>query len=318
MSRDSDRANATPLLRQRDQARRQWHWLLLLGLPLGVAVVALAIMLPLLQPSLASFLSSHLPYSLLGICGAIFANTTGAGGGVVFIPAFSQLQFSDAQAVATSFAIQCFGMTAGAVCWTRHARALRQNSVVKATGWQAFTALVLVCSVASCLGIWSLYTDLAPHSGSLKHNFSLFSVVLGLLLLASLSLRLPIVPARRLLPLDWLALLAISLGGGWLTASLSVGVGELVATYLILRRFEITLAVAVAVCVSAVTVWAALPQHLLFKPEIAWHVVLFAGPGALLGGLLARRIACWLPVRKLKLLFACWVLLTGLLGLLAG
>jgi hypothetical protein len=56
-------------------------------------------------------------FALLGVIGAIFANATGAGGGVVFVPFFNQLDFSVTTSVATSFAIQCCGMTAGAITW---------------------------------------------------------------------------------------------------------------------------------------------------------------------------------------------------------
>jgi len=56
--------------------------------------------------------------SLLGVVGAVFANLSGAGGGVVFIPVFSELGLTESQSVATSFAIQSFGMTAGAITWS--------------------------------------------------------------------------------------------------------------------------------------------------------------------------------------------------------
>ena len=59
-------------------------------------------------------------FSLLGVLGAIFANSTGAGGGVIFIPAFNELNFTEIQSIGTSFAIQCFGMTAGGLTWWFH------------------------------------------------------------------------------------------------------------------------------------------------------------------------------------------------------
>ncbi|MEI8600615.1 hypothetical protein P4S55_05730 [Shewanella sp. PP-Sp27a-2] len=67
-------------------------------------------------------LSKNMAAFFLGITGAIFANSTGAGGGggVIFIPVFSSLSFSESQSVATSFMIQCFGMTAGAISWSLH------------------------------------------------------------------------------------------------------------------------------------------------------------------------------------------------------
>ena len=76
--------------------------------------------------------------------------------------------------------------------------------------------------------------------------------------------------------------------GGIITAWLSVGVGELVAIYLILRRFEATFAVAVAVVISALTVWSAAPQQLFAGDQAQWQIILLAGPGAIIGGLIAR------------------------------
>ena len=65
------------------------------------------------QNSPALILQEYGAFVLLGLAGAIFANSTGAGGGVIFVPIFNQLQLSSDQIVATSFAIQCFGMVAG-------------------------------------------------------------------------------------------------------------------------------------------------------------------------------------------------------------
>ena len=45
--------------------------------------------LVLFMPEAFANLFQHLPFSLLGTTGAIFANSTGAGGGVVFIPVFN-------------------------------------------------------------------------------------------------------------------------------------------------------------------------------------------------------------------------------------
>jgi len=56
-------------------------------------------------------------FLLVGLFGAIVANSTGAGGGIVFIPFFTSLGIEGSQALGTSILIQCFGMTAGAVSW---------------------------------------------------------------------------------------------------------------------------------------------------------------------------------------------------------
>ena len=53
----------------------------------------------------------------VGIFGAVVANSTGTGGGVVFVPAFAQLDIRPPQSIAMSFLIQSFGMSVGTLVW---------------------------------------------------------------------------------------------------------------------------------------------------------------------------------------------------------
>ena len=69
------------------------------------------------HPSSLSGISSLIHYFFIGIFAAVVANSTGAGGGIVFIPAFMKLGMSATESLATSIAIQCFGMTSGALAW---------------------------------------------------------------------------------------------------------------------------------------------------------------------------------------------------------
>ena len=61
--------------------------------------------------------SDFFGFFFLGIGGAIAANSTGAGGGVVFVPSFDALGMAIDEVIATSFAIQCFGMSVGSISW---------------------------------------------------------------------------------------------------------------------------------------------------------------------------------------------------------
>ncbi len=114
---------------------------------------------------------------------------------------------------------------------------------------------------------------------------------------------------------DVLALALISFIGGVVTAWLSVGVGEFIAFYLILRGYRVTMAIATAVIISAASVWSGIGYHLQ-QGNIYWDILMFAGPAALAGAVLARMLATRLPVMQLKLFFACWVLIVGLFELL--
>lgn len=243
---------------------------------------------------------------LVGTAGAIFANSTGAGGGVVFVPLFRALGFSDAEAIATSFGIQSFGMTTGALAWTLYF--LRHGA---RADWAAFTAAIVVATPFSIAGLWCVTVLDLRAPATLSLCFAIFSVVLGT---AVLWLTLNARPRlqRELAPADALGLAALALFGGMVTAWLSVGVGEFVAFYLIARRYEVTEAVAVAVVLSALTVWSAAPIHLDEGGDAVWSVVLSAGPGAVAGALVARGLALRLGGLRLKRFFGCWLLVIGL------
>jgi uncharacterized membrane protein YfcA len=247
-------------------------------------------------------------FTFLGTLGAIFANATGAGGGVVFIPMFTKLNFSEQQSIATSFAIQCFGMTAGAVTWWHHYKTEKTDLRL----WQGFKRIICVTTIAAIIGLNTVFYLQVSSPASLLISFSCFSLVLGFFIILTIYLLQPQRERSQLYYLDYIALVLIGLFGGAVTAWLSVGVGELLVIYLLLRRFDISMAVAAAVIVSAFSVWAAIIQ---VNSEIYWQVVLFAGPGAVLGGIFAKTLVTHLSATKLKLFFACWLLISGVFGL---
>lgn len=251
-----------------------------------------------------SELVSYAGFSILGVIGAIFANATGAGGGVIFIPMFNQLSFTESQAISTSFAIQCFGMTAGAVTWWHHYKTEKTELRL----WQGFKRIITVTSVASIVGLGATFYFQLQSPASLHTSFSLFSLWLGIFIISTVYLIKPSRERSQLHWLDYVFLIAIGVFGGAITAWLSVGVGELLAIYLILRRFDISMAVAAAVIVSAITVWSAIGQ---VNKDVYWQVVIFAGPGAVLGGIFAKTLVMHMSAIKLKVFFACWLLISG-------
>lgn len=242
--------------------------------------------------------------------GALFANVTGAGGGVVFIPAFQNLGLSETQSVATSFAIQCFGMTTGAIVWLKHARV----DIHHHRDWQLLIPFLGICVPTSMLGLWSVYLFEIQPPASLSLFFAWFSVMLGSALFITIYLKYKTQQQDQLIYVghkaDLVLLAIISFIGGIITAFLSVGVGEFVAFYLILRGYRVTLAVAVAVVLSATTVWAGIGHHIA-NGNIYYEVLMYAGPGAVIGGVIARMVATRLPMMQLKLLFAGWVFVVG-------
>ncbi len=276
-----------------------------------VPFIVIWLVMIVVSPLAVNQITDYGLFSLLGILGAIFANSTGAGGGVVFIPAFNQLAFSEAQSIATSFAIQCFGMTAGALTWWFHYKTEKTELRL----WHGFKRIIAITVISAILGIWLIYRSEFAAPSTLHQNFSWFSLLLGAFIVISVYLVKPSRERSDVLAVDYIALIVIGLLGGCITAWLSVGVGELLAIYLILRRFDVSMAVAAAVIVSAFTVWSAIWQHTLVSFNVYWQVVLFAGPGAVIGGIFAKTLVTYLSATRLKLFFAFWLLVIGFIGI---
>lgn len=280
-------------------------------------LILLLFILPVLMAAywLLFHTNEYAPFSLLGLLGAIFANATGAGGGVIFIPAFQQLGISEAQSVATSFAIQCFGMTMGSIAWIWHARKCEYPD------WRLLSQFVKICLPFSVAGMWLVYGFQSAAPASLSSLFAYFSIVIGLGLLLTNLVTKPVSEEvchsqvkTDISKTDAFVLIVISFIGGVVTAWLSVGVGEFIAFYLILRGYRVTMAIATAVIISAASVWSGIGYH-IEQGNINLDILMFAGPAALLGAILARMLATSLPVIQLKLFFACWVLFAGLFEL---
>ena len=284
------------------------------------ALIILWFIVLFMQPDPAGIVAENGAFALLGVIGAVFANATGAGGGVVFVPVFHHLDFSPQNIVATSFAIQCCGMTAGALSWW----AFFQNKEKHNEHWQMLPQVVALTVPASVCGILMaqfaagsipLLSFIQGNVNDLHLGFGIFSIFLALVIFASIPL-LKKTRFRSSLSMTETALLpVVAFVGGAVTAWLSVGVGELVAVFLILRGFHVTMAIAVAVMLTAFSVWGGVIYHVTESLAIVWPVVLFAGAGAIIGGRLAKYVVLAFSVQKLKLFFGLWVLLLGISGL---
>jgi uncharacterized membrane protein YfcA len=255
-------------------------------------------------------------FVFLGLLGAIFANATGAGGGVVFIPFFNQLEFSSVTSIATSFAIQCCGMTAGAITWWAFYR--RQHS--HSPEWTSLSKILFLTVPMSIIGLFLAqvnpdFFSLFSNPGSLHRGFGVFSIILAIAIFATIPLLKNDKFNTQLSNWDLCVLPVIALIGGGITAWLSIGVGELVAVYLIMRRFNIAFAIASAVILTAFTVWAGIAYHVIETQAVYWPVVMFAGAGAIIGGVLAKRLVLYFSAKNLKIFFALWIFILGLTAL---
>lgn len=257
------------------------------------------------------------PFTGLGLAGAIIANSTGVGGGAVFVPAFSFLRetgsfaLSHGQVVGLSFAIQSFGMTMGSLTWLN--RMALDRVQAGETGMLPppmieIMGLTLAISLPTML-ITQWFFQADPGFGFMA--FKLFSITLGLFLIVqTLFMKKPDMSPQALNRTDRIGLVITAILGGIATAWLSVGIGELLALYLFLRHFDMLVCAASAVMVSAISVIVGSVFHLM-TDNVAFEILVFAAPGVLLGGFLARRLAYWLGPVRLKLFAAVWIVLSS-------
>lgn len=261
----------------------------------------------------------------IGVIGAIIANTSGTGGGVVFVPVFNALRewgvmdLQPLQVVGVSMAIQSFGMTMGALRWTD--RLFHQpdpaplHARVKPRDFFTVTGAVLALSLPGML-LTQRLTDFEPRA--VLMGYKGFSILLGLVLIASTwTVNRERQEMTGLARGDLLVLMALAIPGGVLTALFSVGIGELVALYLFIRHYPVLLCTGAACLISAISVVLGTIWH-VEAGTLQWEVVLLAGPGAALGGFLARPIALWLGARRLKTLDGAWIVLSALYLLWLG
>lgn len=259
---------------------------------------------------------------LVGVFGAVIANASGTGGGVVFIPVFNLLRETGTLALTpgailgASFLIQCFGMSMGSLTWLR---ALFRTSP-PATGIppRQFARLIfLLLALALPVELFAQRV-LHPDPTLVLILFKSFSVALGLsVILTTLLGRGRTTPRSHLRRTDVIGLALLAPLGGLATAFFSVGLGEIAALYLFLRGYALNTCSAIAVILSAVSVLAGAPFHIA-AGHVPWEVVALAGPGAMLGGFLARRIAQALGAFRLKLAVGGWIAVSGLALILSN
>jgi uncharacterized protein len=275
---------------------------------------------------IVQFFSHIWIFGPIGIFGAIIANSTGTGGGVVFVPAFNSLSGASdmgmipmeisvdpVKTIGISFIIQCFGMSIGSCVWINRFYGTKTAGPLERVDGNSFIGIVFaVCATTIPALLITQFVFFNSVDGkSLLTAFKWFSLVLGIVLLV-FTWALKHVKPYRFRPerKDYHWLLGLGAVGGVLTAFFSVGVGELVAVYLILRKFPTTVAIAVAVVVSVITVISGVGFHLA-QGNIIWAVALTAIPGAMIGGFVAKIFATWLGPLWLKTFASIWIIFSS-------
>ncbi len=254
----------------------------------------------------------------VGVVGAIIANASGTGGGVVFVPVFNALRelgtmaLDPLQVVAVSMGIQAFGMSLGGLRWTD--RLYHQHEPATLEAPTRTTDYWLVCGAVLALSLPAMLATqrlVAFDAQAVLLGYKTFSILLGLALIVATWTVNRAAPERaELARIDLIALLLIAIPGGAITALFSVGIGELVAFYLFLRHYPMVLCVGTACVISAVSCIAGLVWH-VGAGTVQWEILLLAAPGAMIGAFLARPIALWLGARRLKTAGGAWIVLSA-------
>jgi uncharacterized protein len=293
---------------------------------IGLLLTVFVLLLVVHVGDIARFFSHIWLFGPIGVFGAIIANSTGTGGGVVFVPAFNSLSGASdmgmipmeisvdpVKTIGISFLIQCFGMSVGSAVWIDRFFGGGQTARTEHIDGYNFIAIVFaVCAAALPSLLITQYFLFADVDGkALLTAFKWFSLILGVVLLVFTWALKRIKPSRFSPDVtDYYWFLGLGAAGGVLTAFFSVGVGELIAVYMILRKFPTTSAIAVAVVVSVLSVIAGATYHII-NANIIWPIALTAIPGAMIGGFVARLFAAWLGPLWLKTFASLWIIFSS-------
>ena len=131
-------------------------------------------------------ISEYGQFFFLGLAGAIVANSTGAGGGIVFIPAFTSMGVIGVSALGTSLAIQCFGMTAGSLSWLYSMYSQRLDGK---GALQLIYQLLVLSGISAVLGMLSAQYYFSPPVLPIEEIFKYFSIFFGIVLLFAILRR---------------------------------------------------------------------------------------------------------------------------------
>jgi uncharacterized membrane protein YfcA len=246
-----------------------------------IAIPVLAawlIVLFALFPNAADLLGSNWVIVPISFLAASFANATAVGGGFLFVPLFIfGYGLAPIAALKLGLATQAFGMSSGAFGWSRQyivGKALMSGGAASILGMFVGTYLLVVPSemIKPLFGWVSLLIFvvivLEIKYGERSHDTEIHN------------------DSRYKTMFFWLACLF----GGVVTAWTAIGIGEVVALYLLfVYKIRIESAIGTGVAVLALDSIAGLAFHTQIG-GIAWEYLIFTIPGVLIGGAFGARL----------------------------
>ncbi|MGB1333896.1 MAG: sulfite exporter TauE/SafE family protein [Porticoccaceae bacterium] len=264
------------------------------------------------------FFGAKILLTLVAFFAASVANATAIGGGFLFMPLFIFVyQLAPPLALKLSIATQAFGMTSGALSWGR-------NYIDK----HAF----ILASIASITGVWfATYLWIVPSS-LIKPLFAIISLGVFFALIVEMRLKGSSEHTAAKFSVNRVSVFFVlsAFAGGLITAWTAIGVGEVVALYLLFfYRLRLDIAIGTGVAVLAVSSIAGFIFHTDLG-GIPWDLLLFTVPGVILGGRYGVKVAKYLEsnvsqsssdqlLKKspLKLIFAVVILIDCIVILLS-
>lgn len=245
-----------------------------------------------------ALLQQNWPLFLVGFVGAIIGNATAAGGGVVFIPVMILVyQLPAVMSLKLAIASQSFGMTSGAIGWTR------RGAVSLRALWITVPPL-LVGSTISTLVIH-------PNPLLIKGLFGPASIFIGVVTVFFINHHgsRDDIPNKAYLPLALMSLI-----GGTLTGWIAIGEGEVIAAFLMLvYGLRAERGIGLGVVLLSINSLYLTFLHQFFAGGIPWELAMFTGMGCVFGGRLGPYLSQWVGPKRLKIGFATVVIIDGII-----
>ncbi len=250
-------------------------------LPIAVGML----FIPLLTAADGGYLEvyqANWPLVPAAFLAAFFANATAVGGGFLFVPLFLLLYDMPAlSALVLSLATQAWGMTSGATGWS--GKHIHRSGVA----WAAAAG-----GIGMAIGTFAV----TPTPTEVKGVFGWVSLIIGLALVVEMRWR----PPERDAPTPGFgAGYAVAcLLGGVVTAWVSIGIGEVVVLWLLVRqRVDIATAIGTGVAALAACSVVGFAFHAA-AGAIPWDYLAFTAIGVTLGGRAGAVWGKWLEARK--------------------
>lgn len=282
---------------------------------LSTAVVW-GIALVLYVEDVETMLMEYWPILFIALASSIVASATAVGGGFIFMPLFSLCYgFNPLIALKLALATQAFGMSSGALSWPR-------QLII----WRYVFFACVSSGVGMVLGtfLW------IPSSTHINLFFGWVSLILGCLLIKELlHFKEEKKDPLSIGTLQLLSFIVLCVVGGLINAWVSIGIGELVAVWLIIQlRHNVASAVATGVVTLAFCSILGLLFHSALG-GIPWHYLLFTAPGVVLGGRIGAKLgyklsaissmpnSIKLKIPPLKAIVAMVIIVDGIVVLLS-